>query len=118
MKSVGRLKGHQNISRNFIRASFAHHSLIVGGSEVRDDDDDVRWLDGIIVQIDLSCLYRTVLCIFGIKNLARYYNGCAVMQALFILLVGLVLRAYLPQHPMIAHFVRGGMMSNVRCITL
>ncbi|KAI9590859.1 WD40-repeat-containing domain protein [Syncephalis fuscata] len=33
MRPIGRLKGHQNTSRNFIRASFAHHSLIVGGSE-------------------------------------------------------------------------------------
>ncbi|RKP26669.1 WD40-repeat-containing domain protein [Syncephalis pseudoplumigaleata] len=33
MRPIGRLKGHQNTSRNFIRASFAHHSLVVGGSE-------------------------------------------------------------------------------------
>jgi len=30
-----RLKGHQNTSRNFVRASFGHKSLVVSGSEVR-----------------------------------------------------------------------------------
>ena len=29
-----RLKGHQNTSKNFVRASFGHKSLVVSGSEV------------------------------------------------------------------------------------
>ncbi|KAJ3119167.1 hypothetical protein HK100_000435 [Physocladia obscura] len=33
MQSVRRFKGHQNTSKNFIRASFAGDSLVVGGSE-------------------------------------------------------------------------------------
>ncbi|RUS25142.1 WD40-repeat-containing domain protein, partial [Jimgerdemannia flammicorona] len=32
-KPIRKLKGHQNTSKNFIRAGFAHSNLIVGGSE-------------------------------------------------------------------------------------
>ncbi|KAL7747329.1 hypothetical protein RI367_007383 [Sorochytrium milnesiophthora] len=33
LRSVRRFKGHQNTSKNFIRASFAHNNLVAGGSE-------------------------------------------------------------------------------------
>jgi len=33
LKPISKYKGHQNTSKNFIRASFAGDSLIVGGSE-------------------------------------------------------------------------------------
>ncbi|KAJ1654362.1 hypothetical protein IWQ61_005691 [Dispira simplex] len=33
MKPVQKFKGHQNISKNFIRSGFLHHSLILSGSE-------------------------------------------------------------------------------------
>ncbi|KAI9143299.1 WD40-repeat-containing domain protein [Paraphysoderma sedebokerense] len=33
VRPIRRFKGHQNTSKNFIRAGFAHNSLIVGGSE-------------------------------------------------------------------------------------
>ena len=33
LRPLKRFKGHQNTSKNFIRASFAHTSLLVGGSE-------------------------------------------------------------------------------------
>ncbi|KAK3805482.1 MAG: WD40-repeat-containing domain protein [Benniella sp.] len=32
-RPLRKLKGHQNTSKNFIRAGFAHNSLLVGGSE-------------------------------------------------------------------------------------
>ncbi|KAL1916932.1 uncharacterized protein VTP21DRAFT_5129 [Calcarisporiella thermophila] len=33
VRPIRKLKGHQNTSKNFIRATFAHHNLVVGGSE-------------------------------------------------------------------------------------
>ncbi len=33
LRPLKRFKGHQNTSKNFIRSSFAHTSLLVGGSE-------------------------------------------------------------------------------------
>lgn len=33
LRPLQRFKGHQNTSKNFIRSSFAHTSLLVGGSE-------------------------------------------------------------------------------------
>ena len=33
-RPIRRFKGHQNTSKNFIRAGFAGDSLVVGGSEV------------------------------------------------------------------------------------
>ncbi|KAJ1979963.1 hypothetical protein H4R35_001309 [Dimargaris xerosporica] len=35
MKPIQRFKGHQNISKNFIRSGFAHNSLVMSGSEVK-----------------------------------------------------------------------------------
>lgn len=36
MRPITRFKGHQNTSKNFIRAGFANKPLIVGGSEVKN----------------------------------------------------------------------------------
>ena len=92
-----RFKGHQNTSKNFIRAGFGQKGLVLSGSEVTFFFFFFLEKTKLIFFIDLNYYHkkRMALCIFGIQIKVLLFKNWKVIMELYIMLSGIQINHFL-----------------------